>query len=730
LKVERFDLQDAEHYETAGTEKRNDTDERTTEEKLKDVHLHRSILLDRVKLCKDAAERRLHLGSCSEDSNTEDRQVFGIEDGYRLEDEYLAEDHGFPASMFPFEDDQFMCRACDSADNLSSDAETKELDSIASIGGRGPKEKSRLIRGSLPGERRGKVLLNTPRRIDVADETKSGNYSSGRTSRVRRPTWKATLGVDLSVVDKSDRSVRSLSVDDTNESLVNLRSGGAGIRTSKRIPSSRMDNKPILMDNDASLRINAAAKKKKQKKRPASSLGSNKAETVRNVRPKTDQSVLPSPLYQEGDEEELTEYQCLLRKELVLFEASRDDVIASRSPGRNGMIEEGRVGLRCRHCSENGVDIKKTKGHVYYTASIQVRLSPVFASVFAFVAFMITSDQLRPPFIFIFQGIYQVAQNMGRIHLLDRCPYIPKHVRRELEKARCCVGKKMARVKPNGGKKYWSDAIKAMGCYEKDGGVWCRKQGDAKPLDTDRRRTSSSVNKEKSAPSGTSPSEDIYSTMDLADAFSLPPLAVPGSDDTKSDLAAVAASIEVAPSEVVSSRGACDVSVAEAADVTASTRPRFQCQTKSSGESGDVFGTMETYNDAFAGGLSFMDHGPEIESLSGDAVDESFFAKDFDDWAEINHVSAFHGRMDLFSAQGANDARGNEGYHPPLPSAFARSIGDEGSYHEPFSHQVTGNDMTYHSELGGLEFGGALTTAGSVGASVVSPSLFLAPKRN
>lgn len=73
-------------------------------------------------------------------------------------------------------------------------------------------------------------------------------------------------------------------------------------------------------------------------------------------------------LFVDGDEDFLTEYQCLLRKQLEVFEASENDLRGS-TQGRNTPILLGQVGLRCRHCANLPL-AARTKGAVYYSQTI------------------------------------------------------------------------------------------------------------------------------------------------------------------------------------------------------------------------------------------------------------------------------------------------------------------------------------------------------------------------
>ncbi len=77
---------------------------------------------------------------------------------------------------------------------------------------------------------------------------------------------------------------------------------------------------------------------------------------------------LPMPIYIEFDEETLTEYQCLLRKQIELFEAGPEDIKAS-AQGRNNPILTGQVGIRCRYCATLPLKCRP-RGAVYYSKTI------------------------------------------------------------------------------------------------------------------------------------------------------------------------------------------------------------------------------------------------------------------------------------------------------------------------------------------------------------------------
>jgi hypothetical protein len=135
---------------------------------------------------------------------------------------------------------------------------------------------------------------------------------------------------------------------------------------------------------------------------------------------------LPCILYRDEDPSYLTPYQCLLRKQLELFEADAEDIRCSSQQGRTATVQIGQVGLRCRHC-ESGL-ASRTKGAVYYSTSVE--------------------------------GVYQIGQNIGKVHLLERCYRIPEDIRRDLVRLRN-DGRRAA-----SGKAYWTDRLRELGIYQ------------------------------------------------------------------------------------------------------------------------------------------------------------------------------------------------------------------------------------------------------------------------
>jgi hypothetical protein len=147
----------------------------------------------------------------------------------------------------------------------------------------------------------------------------------------------------------------------------------------------------------------------------------------------------PVCLHLDLDEQTLSDYQCLLRKHIELFETRPED-IQSGVQGRNTPIRVGQVGIRCRHCSNMGKsETSKTcdpasharrpkKGTIYYSRTLD--------------------------------GLYQVAQNLTKVHLCNSCPNIPGDA-----KARLSEMQKVNK-RTSGGKEYWVYGLKELGVYE------------------------------------------------------------------------------------------------------------------------------------------------------------------------------------------------------------------------------------------------------------------------
>lgn len=142
-----------------------------------------------------------------------------------------------------------------------------------------------------------------------------------------------------------------------------------------------------------------------------------------------------TPLSLSCDDEQLSEYQMLVRKQLEVFEAQPEDV-ESNTQGRKKQVVLGQVGIRCRHCA--GFPLRQRgRGAVYYPAKLQ--------------------------------GVYQAAQNMASSHLCESCQCIPPLLKQELRTLRD------RRDTASGGKQYWADGARAMGLIETEEGLRLRR---------------------------------------------------------------------------------------------------------------------------------------------------------------------------------------------------------------------------------------------------------------
>jgi hypothetical protein len=141
---------------------------------------------------------------------------------------------------------------------------------------------------------------------------------------------------------------------------------------------------------------------------------------------------------QSCDDDNLSAYQCLVRKQIELFEAKVEDV-ESNAQGRNKPIVSGQVGIRCRHCSRIPPR-HRTRGATYYPAKLN--------------------------------GLYQAAQNMASAHLSNHCHLIPDILRQEL------ILLRDRKSSAGGGKQYWADGVRVLGVIESNGTLRFDKRRD------------------------------------------------------------------------------------------------------------------------------------------------------------------------------------------------------------------------------------------------------------
>lgn len=133
-------------------------------------------------------------------------------------------------------------------------------------------------------------------------------------------------------------------------------------------------------------------------------------------------------LYMSCDDEDLSQYQTCVRKQIEVFEADKEDTSTS-ARGRNRPIVSGQVGIRCKHCKVVPPQHRQ-RAAIYYPSKL---------------------DRL-----------YQMSQTIASVHLAEYCQHIPQEVRSELARLR------EAKSAALGGKKYWADAGRAMGLVEND----------------------------------------------------------------------------------------------------------------------------------------------------------------------------------------------------------------------------------------------------------------------
>lgn len=134
-------------------------------------------------------------------------------------------------------------------------------------------------------------------------------------------------------------------------------------------------------------------------------------------------------MYINTDDEVLSEYQTLLRKNIEYFEASRQE-LQTATPGRKKPIVLGQVGIRCIHCASLPV-YRRTSAAVYFPARLG--------------------------------RLYQSAQNIGLTHFDRSCVSIDEEFRAKVKSYRN-KGKKPSAG--HGGKEYWSNAARASGVVE------------------------------------------------------------------------------------------------------------------------------------------------------------------------------------------------------------------------------------------------------------------------
>jgi len=135
-------------------------------------------------------------------------------------------------------------------------------------------------------------------------------------------------------------------------------------------------------------------------------------------------------LYSKLDDNNLSRYQCIVRKQIEVFEAKKEDV-SWRKEAYGKEIVLGQIGIQCRHCARIPTR-HRTRGATYYPAGLK--------------------------------GLYQAAQNMASIHFSNYCHLIPDDEREHLNFHRKHKISCYRRVK-----QYWVDGVSVLGIIEING---------------------------------------------------------------------------------------------------------------------------------------------------------------------------------------------------------------------------------------------------------------------
>jgi hypothetical protein len=161
--------------------------------------------------------------------------------------------------------------------------------------------------------------------------------------------------------------------------------------------------------------------------------------TVKKRRPNFDASKVPTydmgpvkELSLPSDKGNLSEYQCLLRQQILLFPVRANDLQCS-AQGRNKPIQLNQVGICCRYCAKIPPGMRPA-GAVYFPAKLS--------------------------------GLYQASQNMAINHFSKTCQSIPEHVRAKLLKL-----KEQRSLVVGGGKHFWANAARVAGVVESEDSI-------------------------------------------------------------------------------------------------------------------------------------------------------------------------------------------------------------------------------------------------------------------
>lgn len=152
---------------------------------------------------------------------------------------------------------------------------------------------------------------------------------------------------------------------------------------------------------------------------------------------------LPTLLVMPSDLVELSLHQTLLRYQIEVFRAGKEDS-ATHTRGRNKKVELGQIGIRCRHCKVLPVS-DRLRGSVYFPRSIE--------------------------------GFYQAAQNMNSTHLqTGECQMMGDELRQEFADLVSSRGANNT----GAGRAYWVQQARILGLQNDEQGIRFYTNNDAK----------------------------------------------------------------------------------------------------------------------------------------------------------------------------------------------------------------------------------------------------------
>jgi len=223
-----------------------------------------------------------------------------------------------------------------------------------------------------------------------------------------------------------------LGANTVNQHFPSPADGPSAALTRNASPSNRFDIPNLSMPADLASFMIGSKTNAERGFPPSGRSTKNDKNTKGNNRTSTANSQFPSVLYYEADDDILGEYQTLLRQQLELFEADSHDVInGTFRQGRTTPIRLGQIGLRCKHCAKTPLSVR-TKGSVYFSQTIK--------------------------------GMYQIGQNMSKVHLCERCTLLPPDIKKRM------IALRSRRHRASGGRAYWIRHMRELGIYE-DGTV-------------------------------------------------------------------------------------------------------------------------------------------------------------------------------------------------------------------------------------------------------------------